>query len=72
MSNLLSIPCPDCKTPIQFSTYSMLSGMKFNCPNCQLSIGLASESKPMVQSTMEKFEKLKEEILVDKKKNNLK
>jgi transcription initiation factor IIE alpha subunit len=57
-----NIPCPTCNTKIPFDTRQLLMGVKFVCPNCQSAIGLANESKPIVQETMEKFDKLKGKI----------
>lgn len=59
-----TIPCPVCGTKIPFDTYQMLQGMQFACPNkeCDAMIGLASESKPLVQETMEKFERVRTKL----------
>lgn len=54
-----SIPCPVCQTKIPFDTKQLLLGIQFTCPNCNASIGLSDESKPLVQDTMEKFEEVK-------------
>jgi transcription initiation factor IIE alpha subunit len=54
-----SIPCPTCSTKIPFDTRQLLLGIQFVCPNCQSAIGLAIESKAIVQETMEKFEAVK-------------
>ena len=51
-----SIPCPTCSTKIPFDTRQLLLGIQFVCHNCQSAIGLATESKAIVQETMEKFE----------------
>ena len=56
------IPCPVCQTNIPFDTKQLLMGVKFTCPNCQASIGLDSESKPLVEKTLEKFEDLKKNL----------
>ena len=53
------IPCPVCKTNIPFDTKQLLLGVQFSCPNCQASIGLADESKAIVEETMKSFEELK-------------
>lgn len=55
-----SIPCPVCQNKIPFDTKQLLLGVKFVCSNCQAAIGLAEESKPIVQETMNKFESLRE------------
>jgi hypothetical protein len=56
-----NIPCPVCGSKIPFDTYQLLAGVQFVCPNneCNASIGLANESKPIVEQTMQKFEAVK-------------
>lgn len=54
-----SIPCPVCGTKIPFDTRQLLLGVQFVCSNCQSAIGLANESKPIVEEAMEKFDKMK-------------
>lgn len=54
-----NIPCPICGTQIAFDTNELLKGIKFACPNCKTEIGLADESKKIVQETMNKFDKVK-------------
>jgi len=62
-----TIPCPVCKTSIPFDTVQLLNGVKFACPNCKSEIGLATESKPLVQEIMKKLEQVKNAIIVEKK-----
>ncbi len=57
-----AIPCPTCQTKIPFDAQQLLMGVQFACPGCHALIGLASESKPQVQETMQKFENLKQEL----------
>jgi transcription initiation factor IIE alpha subunit len=57
-----SIPCPTCNTKIPFDTKQLLLGIQFICPNCQAAIGLAQESKAVVQETMAKFEEVKHSV----------
>ncbi len=57
-----NIPCPVCQTKIPFDTKQLLMGVQFVCPNCQAAIGLADQSKPLVQETMDKFEQLKTQV----------
>ncbi len=59
MNKEQTIPCPVCQTKIPFDTKQLLLGVQFVCSNCQASIGLADESKPIVKETMEKFEAVK-------------
>jgi len=54
-----SIPCPTCQAKIPFDTNQLLMGVQFACPNCQSVIGLAAESKEIVQETMQKLEEIK-------------
>jgi transcription initiation factor IIE alpha subunit len=54
------LPCPVCGTKIPFDTKQLLAGVQFVCPNCQSSIGLAMESKPLVENAMKKLEELKQ------------
>ena len=57
-----SIPCPDCSTPIPFDAHQLLTGTKFSCPKCGVSIGLANDARPIVRDTLEKFEEVKKQI----------
>lgn len=59
MNSSQSIPCPVCKSPIAFNTEELLKGNKFACTSCKTEIGLAEESKAIVQETMIQFEKVK-------------
>lgn len=54
------LPCPVCRTKIPFETKQLIAGVQFVCPNCQSSVGLALESKPIIEETMKKFEELKQ------------
>jgi len=54
-----NIPCPSCKTSIPFDAKQLMMGVRFQCPNCDASIGLAEESKPVVEQTIQKLETLK-------------
>jgi transcription initiation factor IIE alpha subunit len=55
-----TIPCPECGTKIPFETRQLLMGVQFPCPKCQSLIGLAQESKPLVEEAMNKLEKVKQ------------
>ena len=59
-----SIACPVCQTKIPFDTNQLLRGVKFSCPNeqCDASIGLSTESQPMVEKSIEKFNEIKNEF----------
>ena len=64
MPNQIQIPCPQCQTQIPIETKQLIMGVKFNCPNsnCDASIGLAEESKPIVSETLEKLDSIKNHI----------
>lgn len=66
-----SLPCPTCQTPIPFDSQELLKGTQFTCPNCQAVIGLAQESRPVVQEVMQKFDELKSNIAKQKKDNSM-
>lgn len=61
------IPCPVCNTKIPIDTKQLLMGTQFSCPNCYASIGLADESKAVVEETMKRFEELKNASLKSSK-----
>ncbi len=64
MINNQNISCPACQNSIPFSVDQLLMGVHFACsnPDCNASISLAMESKPIVQETMEKFKEINTEI----------
>jgi hypothetical protein len=55
--NEQKIPCPVCQTAISFTVAALIAGAQFACPNCQASVGLAAESKPLVDEAIKKFPK---------------
>lgn len=57
------IPCPTCQTKIPFDLQLLLKGVEFVCPNCQGSIGLAAESKGLVEETMNSFDTMKKKVV---------
>lgn len=59
MTQMQTIACPNCQQPITFDVKMLLTGSQFQCSGCHSSIGLATESKTIVEKTMEKFEQLK-------------
>lgn len=68
MTNLeQTIPCPTCQTKIPFDANLLLQGAQFTCSNCQGVVGLATESKPIVEETMQKFENMRAEAAQGKK-----
>lgn len=58
-----SIPCPVCKTGIPFDTRQLLQGVRFSCPSCGSAIGLADESKGVVQKTLDAFDDAKRTLV---------
>ena len=62
-----AIPCPICNTKIPYDPRQLLLGVQFVCPNCQSAIGLAQESKPLVETTFEKFEAIRGKVATEKK-----
>ncbi len=54
-----NIPCPVCNTGIPFDTKQLIMGVQFACPMCSSLIGLASESKGLVEEAMKKLEAVK-------------
>lgn len=54
-----NIPCPVCKTSIPVDIQQLLNGAKFNCSNCNSSIGMAEESKAILEQTVDKLKNLK-------------
>jgi transcription initiation factor IIE alpha subunit len=56
-----TLACPVCSSKIHFDAKELLKGVKFKCPNiaCDASIGMATESKPIVTKAMDKFEEIK-------------
>jgi transcription initiation factor IIE alpha subunit len=66
-----SIPCPTCQTPIPFDSHELLKGTQFACPKCQAVIGLAPESRPVVEEAMQKFDDLKGNIAKQKQDHSM-
>ena len=73
MNNEQVIPCPtpNCGGKIHFDTYQLLQGAQFVCPNCNGAVGIAPESRPMVQETMQKFDEMKKDLLKQKEDNSM-
>lgn len=61
------IPCPVCNTSIPIELNKLLAGLQFVCPNCKAAIGLANESKEIVENTMSKLKKIKDNLSTQKK-----
>ncbi|MNK18857.1 hypothetical protein D3C87_370710 [compost metagenome] len=54
-----TINCPDCGTAISINAKELLMGHKFSCHNCQVSIGLSTDSTEVVEQTIQKIEQFK-------------
>lgn len=50
------IPCPVCANKISFDARQLLLGVTFECLNCGASVGLAAESRPIVDQTLQKLD----------------
>lgn len=50
------IPCPVCAAKIPFDVNQLLLSLNFDCPNCGVSIGLASDSMPIIEQVVQKFD----------------
>ena len=64
------IPCPTCKTQIEFNVFQLLQGMHYVCPSCHSMISLSMESKPVVENAIKNLENIKKNS--DKSNNKLK
>lgn len=61
MKNLeQKMKCPEChQGEILFDAGQLIMGVQFSCPKCSVSIGLAVESMPVVQKTMDELNSVK-------------
>lgn len=62
LQNEQTIPCPICKMGIPFDTRQLLQGIRFTCPGCGAGIGLAAESKDIVEKALAAFEEEREKL----------
>lgn len=53
------INCPECNEEIIINPKQLILGVKFSCYSCKLIIGLANESKPLVNEAIKRFSKIK-------------
>lgn len=63
MTNDQTIPCPVCQNPIIFEVKSLIEGKQFGCVVCDAKISLVGESVNLVEESMDKLEKLKQNTL---------
>ena len=59
LDNNTKINCPECNEEIIINTKQLLLGVKFSCFNCNLIVGLANESKSLVNDALNQFSKIK-------------
>jgi hypothetical protein len=64
MNNQQHIPCPtqNCSGKILIDPNELIRGAHFSCPVCNVSIGVAPESRETVNEAIEKFGELKQKI----------
>ncbi|MEH6538017.1 MAG: hypothetical protein V7719_16565 [Psychroserpens sp.] len=61
-----SIPCPECKTQIEFDFSNIMRGKDFTCSNCHIKITLSyDDNKQTLIKAKEKLDKLKDELDID-------
>lgn len=63
ITNDQTIPCPVCQSPIIFEVQALIKGQQFGCMVCDAKVSLASESVDVVEESMDKLEKLKQNTL---------
>lgn len=63
MNTQQHIPCPECQTPIYFDPRSLLQGLQFSCHKCGIAIGLSTESRGVVQESLNELDKIKSGLL---------
>ena len=53
------IDCPDCGHKIPLDVQSLVEGRSFSCPNCPVSIGIASNSVDTLKNAMDGLSEIK-------------
>lgn len=73
MNTQQTIPCPtpNCGGQIAIEARMLLQGSQFVCPNCNGTVGLATESRQVVEETIDKFDTMKQELLKKKEDNSM-
>lgn len=56
------IPCPVCKTGVPFDAHQLLRGVRYSCPQCHASMGLAVDSMDLVRTTLATLERKRAEL----------
>lgn len=54
----VTIACPACNTPVYLEVSQLILGTKFTCSNCQAAIGLAKNSKSIVEDAVHSYTSL--------------
>jgi len=61
-----SIPCPQCKTQIEFDVKDILQGKDFTCTTCNTKIKLAyQDNKSILDKAKAKLDQLKDDLNID-------
>ncbi|MEM5566169.1 hypothetical protein WNY78_13700 [Psychroserpens sp. AS72] len=61
-----SIPCPNCKTQIEFDLKDILNSKNFTCTTCNIKITLSYEdNKAALKNAKEKLDELKDKLDID-------
>ncbi|MBC9796775.1 hypothetical protein [Sinomicrobium weinanense] len=73
MNDQQFIPCPteNCSGNIFFDPHELMRGAQFVCPICNTVVGLAPESREIVNEAIEKFDELKRDIIKMKKDHSM-
>lgn len=50
------IQCPKCGSDIIINTKQLLLGVKFNCYNCRIIVGLSQDSRRNVEDAVKRLE----------------
>lgn len=61
--NEQKIACPDCGEGIVFDVYALIQGTSFVCTGCDAKIHLSSESKVLVEESINEFTNMKQNVL---------
>lgn len=61
-----AIPCPKCKTQIEFNFNDIIAGKNFTCSTCNIKITLSYEdNKTILSKATKELDKLKDELDID-------
>ncbi|MCS4238567.1 transcription initiation factor IIE alpha subunit [Myroides gitamensis] len=54
----VTLACPACNTPVFIEVSQLILGTRFTCSNCQAAIGLAQNSKSIVEEAVQSYTSL--------------